>query len=411
MSSTGTLLRLSLKNTRHAPGRLAIIVLLLTAALLARSASHLVQASLCEQAAEAVSVGVLPRDFNAIILSHLTFYPPRLLDAYITRGLGVATWHRTDYLAASCETYQGPGGDIWLLRNPQFRETRPSWATHPGVEGWSHWYSALEGRLPEALNEIIIPRPFAELTGLGPGDRLTLLRDTPIPHEETFSITGVYDPAGVGRFYECFLGAADPREAPSFNFVVLKLTASSVAVIRHWGRDPAGGASGIYVYEMPQPRERMVDLARTVYGAQTRAAEVGVGLVGVAVLVVLLVAMVERKREAAIYKMVGMNSVATLTVLAFELLLAVVIAVLLAAPLYWWLASAVIPVTPGTPPMTLAPSFGATLLRTVLVTALGAAYPFALTSVGTPNQLLTGQKIYIFRRKHVLRGWTDDYSR
>jgi len=148
-------------------------------------------------------------------------------------------------------------------------------------------------------------------------------------------------------------------------------------------------------------------LARSVHGSRAGAASFGLRLAGAAVLVVLLVAMVERRRESAVYKLVGMNASMTLSVFALEVAAGVVAALALAAPVYRLLATGYILDIHSAAPGILWPPFLTSALACTAMACLGALYPLVLTSVATPNQLLGGQRLFLFRRRQTLRVWTD----
>lgn len=409
MSRFRTIARLAARNSAQSPGRILILVLLLSAALVARSAVYLVQSGLCAEAVEGASgegQRSLPRDFNTVALSPETSYPPESAYVFVWQALSFMPWDRPPYLTANCTKYLGPGGEIWVVRPCDQLATR---YTHRGPVPLGHeeWYSALEGRFPERADEVAVPAPFAASVGLELGDSVSLLEKGPYGTTAVFTVSGIYEPRGKGPFFEYFLSIVDPSGPPAVNWISLKLRPGEVNLLRSFGGDPASGYTATWVQELIEPQERMMALAQAVYGAQSTAANTGFALVGVAVLVVLLVAMVERKREAAVYKMVGMNSLVTLSVLTLELVVALVVALALAAPIYWLLATRFILDVFEASFAVLAGPFIVSAAWTVVIAALGAAYPFALASVGTPNQLLTSQKIYLFRRKQMLRGWAD----
>jgi len=335
MARHTTIPRLAARNSLRAWGRLIILVLLLGSAIVARSSVYLVQGGLVAEAEEAVAGGSLPKDYNVVAVSLRTSYSPDMLAHYL-RGLDWKSQYRRslDAVVGYCERHLGPSGEIWIVApyTGEYRAFRDAAAEAP-----RNWYEFVLGEYPDEPGEVAVPRPYAEAYGLDIGDRLTLR--PPETHQEpaVFTVTALYEPKGRGPFYEYFLTAMpepDPASQPQsylpsggepqvkLNFLATRLTSAQIAIMRTWGGDPESGAAGFLVYEFIDPNQRMASLARAVYGSRSEAVDLGSSLVGVAVLVVLLVAMVERRREAAIYKMVGMSSYMTLGVLVLELAVA-----------------------------------------------------------------------------------------
>lgn len=404
MGKSRTIIGLSMRNSLLAWGRLFILVLLLTSALVARSASQLVEEGLCREAAQGVSGGGLPEGYTVMALSPGVSYSPPMLNSYMRALLGGMGWTDTRTLAGYTERFYGPGGELWVVHPfTGVVQNRTSQWTVLDSAPLRMWYDGLEGTLPAAFDQVAVPAHLAAAAGWAIGDTLSLPR-VPDGRLTEFTITAIYQPRGTGPFYDCLLSWLSEDAPQGLNFIVAKVDSAQVGLIRSWGGDPQSGSASTIVYEAVNPEQRMRDLAKAVYGSQSQATNLASGLVGVAVLVILLVAMVERRREAAIYKMVGMNSVATLSVLAFELLLAVVLALGAAAPIYWYAAKRYILDVHHAGLEVILPPFVSTAVLVVLIVAAGAFYPFALASVGTPNQLMTGQKIFLFRRKQTLRG-------
>ncbi|HCW51090.1 MAG TPA: hypothetical protein DGR79_03340 [Clostridiales bacterium] len=416
--------RLALRNTARAWGRAFILVLLIGSALVARSVTGLVEAGFCREAVNSVTAGSLPEGHNAVVLFREGGHGPTTLDRFVRLGLAgnrfsLAAWQRQGRraLAAFCERYHGPCGELWLVRPysapekeveirlPQGKVYRSPLALEADPERL--WFTRMTGRYPKVPEEVAVPASLSEAVGLGVGDLLTL-RDLSTGEVRTFTVTGVYEPRGSGPFYEYLLGFLPAELEDSLNFLALRLDLEQVTNARLWGTGQVEGPGSNIVRLFADPRERMASLAAGVYGSRSTGADVSSGLVGVAVLVLLLVAMVERRREAAVYKMVGMSGPAVLSVLVLELTVSILIAAAAAAPVYWLLATRhVLAEHPAVSVASLWAPFLTSLLSSVAVVFLGSLYPFGLASVGTPNQLLTDQRIFFFRRNHVLRGWVD----
>lgn len=397
MSRSSTLSRLGTRNAFRATGRLFILTLLLASALVARSVNSLSQASLCGQAVNAVTSGGLPGDANCIAYVPQVSFAPDMLERYISQSMGWGFWS-LEYFSAYCDRYLGPDGRVSVVRPAPLIDFRTQARSDAHYE--RKWFTDIEGRYPSRVDEVAVPSPFARAHGLRPGDHVSLLPERGEIAPVTFTVSGVYEPLGAGAFYDYFLSVMDPVKAPMVNLLIGSLDPQAIAALRSWG-----GPNQAEVTVYTSPKALMRGIARTVYSPQSSAMALGFTLVGVAVLVVLLVAMVERRREAAIYKMVGLDGPATLSVLAVELIWSLAIAVALAAPAYWYLATRYVLDAHAGGAATLIQPFAASTAWTVVIAALGAFYPFALASVGTPTQLMNKQRIYLFRRKQTLRGW------
>jgi hypothetical protein len=428
MLRSRTISGVALRNTARAWGRTLILVLLIGSALVARSVTGLVEAGFCQEAVRAVTARSLPEGHNAVVLFRQGGYSPATLDQFARLGWagsrvsGIMLWEYRGWRAVAglCERYHGPCGELWLVRPYSAPEKEVEIRLSRGrvyrrlsslePDPQRLWFTRMTGRYPEALGEVAVPASLSEAAGVGVGD-LLVLREAETGELRTFTVTGVYEPLGSGPFYEYLLGHLPADLEDSLNFLVLRLDPEEVVRVRFWGTGQVGGRGSDIVRPnivrlFPDPKERMASLAAGVYGSRSTGADVSSGLVGVAVLVLLLVAMVERRRETAVYKMVGMSSLAVLSVLVLELTVSILVAAAAAAPVYWLLATRwVLAEHPAVSAAWLWTPFLTSLLFSVTVVFLGSLYPFGLTSVGTPNQLLTNQRIFFFRRRHVLRGW------
>lgn len=386
------------RNAFRAAGRLAILTLLLASTLVARSASSLSQASLYDEAVKAVTAPGLPGGANCIIYMPNASLAPDMLERYINQAMGRAFWMRLDSISAYCDRYLGPDCRVSVVRPAGVVDPWTGRLSYPQYE--KKWFTKIEGRYPSQADEVAVPSPFALAHGLRLGDRLSLLPEHGEMTPVSFTVTGVYEPLGAGAFYEYFLSVMEPAKPPKVNLIIARFESRAFSILRSWG---GPNAAEVTIYT--SPKALMQGITRTVYSPRSSATTLGLTLVGVAVLAVLLVALVERRREAAIYKMVGLNGPDTLAVLAVELGWSLVIAVALAAPAYWYLSTRYVLEAQAGGAAVLLPPFIASIAWTVAIAAFGALYPFALASVGTPAQLMNKQRIYLFRRRQTLRGW------
>jgi len=404
MSRGTTLTRLGLRNAIRGKGRLVILAVLLASALVARSASSLTLDSLVDVAAATVTEAAMPTTLNTMAFFSEPFGPEWCTDQPLKDYLGTFLWMDSPsfevsaYKAAYFERYLGPGGSLTLVRPAP--ETNAATGRYVEASRPTPWATDLVGSYPSRPDQVAIPAPLARKTGLAPGSRLDLTPEGGGP-TVVFTVTGVYMPLGHGPFYEFLLSARDETKPPAVNLVIIGCHEELARYI------PAIYGSDLRLVRIEPPDNQMRTLARSVYATRSTASGIGFALVGVAVLVVLLVAMVERRREAASYKLTGMSSLATLQVLLVELSVALALAVVLAVPAYWLAVSRLLVDVQGLGLGAIVTAFTASCLWTAAIATLGASYPFCLTMVGTPNALLSGQRIYLFRRKHVLGGWVQ----
>ena len=367
-------------------GRLVVLALLLGAAIVVGAVFSFARDGLARNAAQAAGAPNLPAGADAYVFWPVRALPPADVLDYLQRGLGA--YSDTQPVLGFVERYEGPGGYQQVLRVE----------TSVGMAPGEAWFSALQGRYPESPAELAVPRSLAELTGLAPGDLLRLVRHGT---GETFSFTvsGVYEPRGSGPFYEMLLAAPVPGEPVVVNLAVCYLPEGALRTLERIQT----GHRALAIRDEPVA-VRLVHLAREAYSSESAAMSFGFGLTGAAVFAVLLVGFVERRREIAVYKLVGFSGLACTRVLVLELGVAVLAALAAAGPAYYLIAQRLVAgAGSDLGPLVLVVPFLGSALRTVAVTLLGSLYPMTLALVAHPNQLLAGQRIYLVRRKSTLR--------
>ena len=403
MSRGATLSRLGLRNAIRGQGRLVILAVLLASALVARSASSLMLDSLGDAAAGTVTEAAMPTTFNTMAFFSEPYGPEWCTVQPLHDYIGTFVWlslsyEVSAYKAAYFERYLGPGGSLTVVRPAP--ETAAATGRYVEASRPTPWATDLVGSYPSRPDQVAVPAPLAKKAGLAPGARRDLTPEGGGP-TVVFTVTGVYTPLGHGPFYEFLLSARDQSKPPAVNLAIIGCSEGLARLIQ------ATHGPNLRLVRIEPPDTQMRALARSVYATRSTASGIGFALVGVAVLVVLLVAMVERKREAASYKLTGMSSLATLQVLLVELSVALTLAVVLAAPAYWLVVNRLLVDVQGFGLGAAVTAFTASCLWTAAIATLGASYPFCLTMVGTPSALLSGQRIYLLRRKHVLGGWVQ----
>jgi len=411
-----TTVKLGVGNTVRGRGRLVILVLILAASLVVRTAVSLVQVSLCREAVGTVTCsGPLPAGFTS-----LTILPDL---APVADSLPTPGGHSVDLggpafpapstsdpasapIVGRWEQAFGPTGYLELVR---------LYPSDAGDAPERAWFVEIRGRFPLEPDEVAIPETLADLTGLGPGDSLGF-------GTQPLIVSGVYKPLGVGPACQCLLSVPDPAQATNVNFSLnretdshgrLKISQTQTAIgysqttIISAGFKSGAGAGGWERVSGRPVKERTEALAQAVYHAQGTAVNLGFALVGVAVFLILIIALHDRRRELASYKLAGVDAVGAASVLGVELALTCGLAVAVAGPVFWLVAAwRLVPAHPSVTPL-LVGAFVVNLVWVTLTVALAALYPLLLAAVASPSQLLAGQRIFLFRRRRELRGWLE----
>lgn len=388
------LAQLAWGNCLRNRGRLFILVVLLCAAFLIKSATTLTQGQLARETSGAMAAATdVPTGSRAVVrwtasdgfLADIqSFFPP-----FYTKLPGQA-----ECVWGYAEAGFGPGGEVTLVR--LYPETGGSL-----VAPAARWASALEGRYPQKPDEIILPRGTADAAGLSVGERVTLTALTGPGQTQAFVLTGIYTPAGSGPVFDYALSTPRPEKEGLFNFA-LALDENTLGALCFWNSEQPRLVIGL-----TSPVDRAASVARDVYSSQSAAMNIGTGLVGAAVFIVLLVAFHERRREVAVYKMAGVDNVGVAQILAIELAIALAIAICLGVPIYSAMSGRLAG-SQVVPPAVHALATCTSLLWALVVTAMGALYPVALTTVAAPSQLISGQKVFIFHRKQTLRSYSPE---
>jgi hypothetical protein len=143
-------------------------------------------------------------------------------------------------------------------------------------------------------------------------------------------------------------------------------------------------------------------LAAGIYGGTRRVLGMGYAFVALGIYSVLLVAIIQRKRELAIHKTVGLSPRQLLLVYGLEIVLVSALAFALGCVVVgWWGArvAAVMGVETGVTAVAVLQSLATVGTLVVLASAL----PLAMAGAATVNQLLYGQKLYVFTRRVEMR--------
>ena len=294
-----------------------------------------------------------------------------------------------------------------------------------GLQSDSRYYNLdqieLEGRLCSAAEEMVLPAALAEELGLRPGDKLSVYAWANSPTQSsfrslTFKIVGIYHGLGEGFSLEPALVLSSDAEtlAESGEPNCLLLNADIGATAQN---------SSVYneamINRLHNQMLRTFPMA-TVVGRNTpqflgralqeQATQSGGGLlilitlfVCIGVTTIAIMTFLERRKEMAALKTVGISNRQIVEMMILEYSLAALIGVVLGLSLlgillflFEWLRAL--------PTMTLLRLVGIALLNTLAALVLALIYPLATARVATVNQLLYARRIPLGSRQigHML---------
>jgi hypothetical protein len=299
----------------------------------------------------------------------------------------------------------------------------------------------LEGRWPFEVDEVALPEPMAASLGVRTGGTVTLAVGDPA-HVENYRVTGVFRPEVPFRAAPGTRLPTSARVDQTADWPLLSLRVPGGAVplpgssaLPEYRFRPNGAwiqvaedraASleqrmlGYHVREHPsQPaavrfgtvlpsfdRARMGPELGRVLGARIfatgrKALGASFLFVGIGVFVILLIAFIERRRELAVLKTVGMNNNMVLTMVLMELGAVAGFAMAAGSALALTVGTQISRVVDYVPPPTFTAwlwAFGHTSAILVLATVL----PLSMMQLATVQQLLQNQRLYLVKRKVTL---------
>jgi len=391
MGKVRALLYLGAHNSFRARGRLAILVILFVAGLLARSTVVLVHDLVCYEVTRGLPPAYdLPDDWVAIT------YPERVA-LYELYKLGVTGLR--DPVSGLLADYlypEGPASITVLHADAVYRTSHQ--------RAGSIWPPSIEGAWPTNSTELALPSHIAiSLGNIGPGDSFELV-ETSSRQPVVFTVTGVFEARQCGYLRDMALSTA-PASHDASNAIQFRSFFAGVAEgrTRSLSLEAAASAGAIVLTKDDLDLKNAVSsLVREIYETQSHTVMLGLGLVSVAVFTTLLVALAERRREVAVYRIIGMADSHLLVVLALELLLGLAIASVLTWPVLFAVAHLIFSGNLGQP-STIVAALLASLAWIATAAALGAVYPLALISVATPVQLLGGQHLLLYSQSVFIR--------
>jgi hypothetical protein len=291
----------------------------------------------------------------------------------------------------------------------------------------------LAGRWPFDAGEVALPLAMATALGVGPGDglRLHIPGDETLQQGGTLRITGVFVPEVIGP-------DRGPR-MPRTRSIDPTLSLPLVALRPGGGQSPrwpinaamltVRAADAKYLesrmranYEREYPmqpaaqRFALVDpvflradlgpelgrsLGRLIFAPGRRALAASFLFAGVGIFVILLIAFIERKRELAVLKTVGMNNNMVLGMVLLELGAVALAALALGSAAAVIIGGAIAAAVEYMPRPTFWAWFWATA-HTALVLFAATILPVSMMRLATVQQLLQNERLYIFRKRVTL---------
>ncbi len=290
----------------------------------------------------------------------------------------------------------------------------------------------LTGRWPYDASEVALPSSSAELWGAGVGDRVRLaLGDDPGAAAE-FTVTGIFSPEatvlrGDGRsqrrethhdatldfpLFALYPGGSETAAVP-LNGAFLDMEERNAPALearmrsyidREYLTQPSAARYGLTKPMFIRPRQgpdQAKAIGRLVFSPGGKALAAGFLFVGTGIFVILLIAFIERKRELAVLKTVGMNNSMVLAMVLAELGAVAAVALILGSALAVGVGRSVAQVVEYVPE----PTVGAwlwSILHTAVVLFLATLLPLSMARLATVQQLLQNERLYLFRKRVTL---------
>lgn len=291
----------------------------------------------------------------------------------------------------------------------------------------------LAGRWPYDAGEVALPTAMAASLGVGPGDRvrLHLPEGDPAVAGGTLLVTGVFRPEVLGpdrgprlprlRTTDPALdfpvvalrpgGSPDPRWPLNAALITVRpADASSLerrmrtTFEREYPVQPAARrfapADPVFIRADLGP-ELGHALGRLIFAPGRRALAASFLFAGVGIFVILLIAFIERKRELAVLKTVGMNNQMVLGMVLLELGAVALVALVLGSVTAVVAGRAIAAVVEYLPGPTFAAWFWA-IAHTVMVLIAATLLPVSMMRLATVQQLLQNEKLHLVRKRVTL---------
>ncbi|HAI21478.1 MAG TPA: hypothetical protein DCM14_06265 [Clostridiales bacterium UBA8153] len=286
----------------------------------------------------------------------------------------------------------------------------------------------VNGRLPVAPGEVALPEDLAAASGLSVGQPFLMSGDPTLERWSAVAVVGTFqvNPAGQVPLAVLDRPLLAPWEGLVPNIGVIyawtvppaRLRAINVAVtsrqlaiqLRNVYREAfPTSTAGFWGWEslpvfISADWERLVttSLSRDIYQGGGQVLGAGYAFVALGIYSVLVIALMSRRRELAINKTIGLSPRQLVFVFGMEVAVVSLASFTLGTAAVWVLGRRVAEAMGLTAQVELGVLFQ-TLATMGALVAMASAIPLAMAAAATVNQLLYGQKIYLFKRRVVLR--------
>lgn len=290
----------------------------------------------------------------------------------------------------------------------------------------------VQGRWPYEAGEVALPVDMATSWGVTVGSQIRLAIGTDPRNAAPLKVTGVFRPETTVSRQDGRVTRRETVQDPSLNFPVLALYPGGAAepvlpinaafldlsssgadsleskirtyVEREYPRQPALSrltGTGLVILRPETGPNQAESIGRVIFAPGRKALAGGFLFVGVGIFVILLIAFIERKREFAVLKTVGMNNSMVMTMILMELGAVAAIALAAGSGLAVGIGQMIARVVEYVP----APTVGAWLWSIVhagVVLVLATLLPLSMARLATVQQLLQNERLYIFRKRVTL---------
>lgn len=296
----------------------------------------------------------------------------------------------------------------------------------------------IAGRWPFEPNEVALPEQMAAALAVAPGDRVQLAIAQQ-PGVGDYLVSGVFKPEAAApdqgggrrpvrgsggepaRWYDQSIAfpmlylydtaTGEPRWP--INGAYISVSANRAATLerrlRGFLEREAPTQPALARFALSEPIFLRADLGpthghalgRLVFSPGRRAIGASFLFIGIGIFVILLIAFIERKRELAVLKTVGMNNNMVLVMVLAELGTVALIALGLGSAVAVGVGRVIAQSVAYIPPPNLAAWLWA-ILHTAVVLVLATLLPLSMMRLATVQQLLQNERLYIWRKRVTL---------
>ncbi len=290
----------------------------------------------------------------------------------------------------------------------------------------------LEGRWPYDATEVALPAALAQQWGVAAGGTVQLALGDDPRQSSAFTVTGLFYPETAvirqeGRFQRREVhqdatlsfpmlalypgGAESPARTINGSFLTLEERNALALenrmrsyIDREYARQPAASRYAVtkpLFIRSRQGPDQAEAIGRLVFAPGRRALAAGFLFIGTGIFVILLIAFIERKRELAVLKTVGMNNRMVLAMVLAELGAVAAVALALGSALAIGVGRGVSRVVEYVPSPTVW-AWLWSVVHTAAVLFLATLLPLSMMRLATVQQLLQNERLYLFRKRVTL---------